>query len=114
MCPMCPGCNQSASAAPTYTSFARMSSLVRSTLCLHKEKVRVMTTLITKLLTNPLTQSGGNEGRRRASVRLRASALNRPTVDGMEAVRDSSLAAPEIQPRRLTREAHARGRCLDG
>jgi hypothetical protein len=57
---------------------------------------------------------GVNEGRRRAIVRLRASSLNRPTVDGMEAVRDSSLAAPEIQPRRLTREAHARGRCLDG
>ncbi len=52
-----PRCNQGAPAAATCTSITHARALIRSTPCLRNEKVNLTTTLLTKLLTNPLAQS---------------------------------------------------------
>src|SRR5215213_8176793 len=60
--PTCaPRSNQSALAAPTCMSITPCSRPIRSTPCLRNQRVGLTTTLITKLLANPLAQSRSTE-----------------------------------------------------
>jgi hypothetical protein len=75
---------------------------IRSTPCLRTEKLGLTTTLITKLLTNPLAQSRLTAD---SSYESPASDLTGRLSMALKRSPDSSRAGPKIQPRRLTREA---------
>lgn len=75
---------------------------------LRNEKVSLTMALITKLLTNPLAQSRSTEDAGDHSPASGPDHLTDRLSMAWKRSVDSSRAGPEIQPRRLTREAHAK------